>query len=136
MLLERQNILIACAFDRAIASIQLEPILKAVPYSSILTWNGTNYLLDDRSILTPFDLIESLRQRSFQAALIFTQPAQSCYSLAYLCYLAGISIRIGQSVEFAGGVLSTWVKPIVDPVSLIDYHLHLLKSSSLCVLES
>lgn len=131
MLLESQNTLIACNFDRAIASIQLEPILEAVPDSSILTRNGTDYLLDDQGISTQLDLIQILRQKAFQAALIFTQPKQSCYSLAYLCYLAGIPIRIGQSVEFAGGVLSTWITPIADPVSPTHYHLHLLKSCDL-----
>lgn len=131
MRLESQNVLIACRFDRAIASIQLQPIFKAVPHSSILTQHETDYWLDDHRISTQLNLIQILRQKAFQAALIFTQPHQSCYSLAYLCYLAGIPIRVGQSVEFAGGVLSTWIKPIADPVPAADYHLHLLKSCDL-----
>jgi hypothetical protein len=129
--MQLKDILIACSFDSAIASIQLQPVLKALPQQAILTWNGTEYCLDDHRVTTPLDLIQLLRSRAFQAALIFTQPHQSCYSLAYLCYLAGIPIRIGQSVEFAGGVLSQWIKPISDPVPAADYHLHLLKSCDL-----
>lgn len=47
-----------------------------------------------------------LRQQNFDAALILTQPGQSPYTLGYLCYLAGIPIRIGQSCEFGGQVLN------------------------------
>jgi hypothetical protein len=125
-----EEILVACSFD-TIASPQFTSILETVPHSAILTWNGTEYVLDHQKISTPLDLIQILRQRAFQAAVIFTQPHQSCYSLAYLCYLAGIPIRVGQSMEFAGGVLSHWIKPIADPVSPVDYHLHLLKSCDL-----
>jgi hypothetical protein len=129
--MQLKEILVACSFDAAIASTQLESILKALPHQALLTWNGTEYFLDDQSVSSPIDLIQILRQRAFQAALIFTQSHQSCYSLAYLCYLAGIPIRIGQSMEFAGGVLSHWIKPIADPVSPVDYHLHLLESCDL-----
>lgn len=65
------------------------------------------------------------------AAIVFTTPAQSPYLFAYLCYLAGIPIRIGQSQEFGGGVLSHCIQPPLDPVSLPDYFLHLLKAVGL-----
>lgn len=51
-------------------------------------------------------LIAKLRSDAFDAAVIFTNPRESPYALAYICYLAGIPIRIGQSQEFGGGVLS------------------------------
>ncbi len=51
-------------------------------------------------------LITKLREYAFDAAVIFTNPRESPYALAYICYLAGIPIRIGQSQEFGGGVLS------------------------------
>ncbi len=56
-------------------------------------------------------LIAKIRQFSFDASVIFTNPWESPYTLAYICYLAGIPVRIGQSQEFGGGVLSHWVKP-------------------------
>lgn len=51
-------------------------------------------------------LIELLSGSSFDAAIIFTKPGESPYPLAYICYLAGIPIRLGQSQEFGGSVLS------------------------------
>jgi hypothetical protein len=47
-----------------------------------------------------------LRQHQFDVAVILTPPGQSPYTLGYLCYLAGIPIRIGHSQEFGGQVLS------------------------------
>lgn len=73
-------------------------------------------------------LIRLVRQRQFDAAIVFTLCAQSPYPAAYIAYLAGIPIRVGQSQEFGGGVLSHWVKPCPDQVSLSDRHLFLLQS--------
>ncbi len=73
-------------------------------------------------------LISQLRQCAFDAAVIFTKLACSPYPLAYICYLAGIPIRIGQSQEFGGGVLSEWVKSLPNDQSAVDQHLFLLES--------
>jgi hypothetical protein len=50
--------------------------------------------------------VDWLRQQRFAAALILTAPGQSPYTLGYLCYLAGIPIRVGRSQEFGGQVLT------------------------------
>ena len=50
--------------------------------------------------------IETLRAGRYDAALIFTSFSQSPYPPAMACYLAGIPVRIGQSREFGGGLLS------------------------------
>ncbi|WP_035994327.1 glycosyltransferase family 9 protein [Leptolyngbya sp. KIOST-1] len=55
-----------------------------------------------------------LRHQQFDAAVILTAPGQSPYTLGYLCYLAGIPIRIGQSHEFGGQVLSHCSPPPGD----------------------
>lgn len=73
-----------------------------------------------------FQLIQEIKAHAFDAAIMLTAPAQSPFSLAYLCYLAGVPIRIGQSQEFGGGVLSHCIKPPLEKVSCIDYNLHLL----------
>jgi ADP-heptose:LPS heptosyltransferase len=73
-------------------------------------------------------LIGTLQQQAFEAAIIFTGSGRSPYALAYLCYLAGIPIRVGQSSEFGGGVLSSSIAPPIETVSPSDYHLHLLQS--------
>lgn len=73
-------------------------------------------------------LIETLRDRCFDAAIIFTNK-QSPYPLAYICYLAGIPIRLGQSQEFGGSVLSQEVKPQDTDTYLLDKQLFLLESA-------
>ncbi len=80
-------------------------------------------------------LITKLRQYAFDATVIFTNPGESPYALAYICYLAEIPIRIGQSQEFGGSVLSHWVKPTqgrgenTSFANPKDYHLFLLESA-------
>jgi ADP-heptose:LPS heptosyltransferase len=72
-------------------------------------------------------LISKLRQSAFDAAVIFTNPGESPYPLAYICYLAGIPMRIGQSQEFGGGVLSEWVKLSSKDSHPVDKHLFLIE---------
>ena len=51
-------------------------------------------------------LVSEVRRRRFDAALIFTRAGASPYLAAYVCYLAGVPLRLGQSCEFGGAVLS------------------------------
>lgn len=136
-----ERILIACSCDQTMAAEQLDPALqvlrRSLPAVSLLllTCETTGYKLKSLgqihpfsiSIASPIQAIEAIGDRAFDAAVIFTASGQSPYSLAYLCYLAGIPIRVGQSLEFGGKTLSTEVKPPLDPVSLVEYHLHLLQ---------
>lgn len=80
-------------------------------------------------------LIEKLRDRCFDAAIVLTNAQESPYPLAYICYLAGIPIRLGQSQEFGGGVLSQWVKSRELELQLVDKHLFLLKSAGFPLLH-
>ncbi|MBD2091736.1 hypothetical protein H6F67_17980 [Microcoleus sp. FACHB-1515] len=66
----------------------------------------------------------------FDAAIVLTAPKQSPYPTAYRCYLAGIPIRVGQSIEFGGGVLSHCIQPI-ETDDVTAHHLHLLRSIKL-----
>jgi hypothetical protein len=53
-----------------------------------------------------------LRQQRCDAAILLTGPGQSPYTLGYLCYLAGIPLRLGTSWEFGGQVLThCWPPP-------------------------
>jgi ADP-heptose:LPS heptosyltransferase len=72
-----------------------------------------------------------LRSRDFDAAVIFTSFSQSPYPPAYLCYLAGIPVRLGQSKEFGGRVLTHWIKSPPDDLHQVDRNLHLLESAGL-----
>ncbi len=79
------------------------------------------------------DLIEQLDVRQFDAAVVFTGSRQSPYPAAYVCYLSGIPLRIAQSLESGGGLLTNWVRPLPDNVHHIDRNLFLLESSGLPV---
>jgi ADP-heptose:LPS heptosyltransferase len=75
-----------------------------------------------------WNLIESLRSRRFDLALILTSFAQSPHAPAYLCYLAGIPTRVGQAKDFGGRVLTHQVEPPPDHVNQSERNLHLLES--------
>ena len=77
------------------------------------------------------ELVDDIRNRCFDAAIIFTSFSQSPYPPAYVCYLAGIPIRLGQSREFGGALLSHWVRPLPDPTHQVDRNLHLLESAGI-----
>lgn len=85
----------------------------------------------EASCVDALSLIALLRDRSFEAAVTLTRPDQSPYEMAYLCYLANIPIRVGQSVEFGGGVLSLPIQPPLEILSSIEYQMHLLKTAGI-----
>lgn len=55
--------------------------------------------------------IALLQTKGFDAAVIFISHQRSPYKAAYLCYLAGIPLRISQSCEFGGGILTHCFNP-------------------------
>jgi ADP-heptose:LPS heptosyltransferase len=73
-------------------------------------------------------LIRVIRAQQFDAAIIFTSEGRSPHALAYICYLAGVTIRLGQSQEFGGSILSHCVKPPSSNIHLRERHLFLLKA--------
>ncbi|MDQ3932927.1 MAG: glycosyltransferase family 9 protein [Actinomycetota bacterium] len=80
--------------------------------------SGTLPLDPDREL----DLVSDLRAGAFDAAVIFTSFAQSPFPPAYACYLAGIAVRVGQSTEFGGSLLS-------HPVPAAPYEAHQVERS-------
>jgi ADP-heptose:LPS heptosyltransferase len=74
------------------------------------------------------DLIETLRERQFSMALIFTSFSQTPFPAAYACYLAGIPYRLGFSREFGGGVLSHFAASPADELHQVDRNLKLLET--------
>jgi hypothetical protein len=110
-------------------------LLSQTASNSDTQWSLTS-LTSSQPVIRQFtatftNMIEMLRSYSFDAALVLSPPCYSPYTLGYLCYLAGIPIRVGQSQEFGGGVLSFCVVPPLDPVPLSDYYLHLLDAAGL-----
>jgi ADP-heptose:LPS heptosyltransferase len=52
-------------------------------------------------------MIAELRNRQFDAAVIFSSFRQSPLPAAYLCYLAGIPLRLAASIDGPGSLLTT-----------------------------
>ncbi len=144
-----QRLLLICAFKDEDVAMRIAPALQrlcqllpnADMHFLMLQENGYNLVACGgqstaflkKILFIPIHdyllLIGTLRECAFDAAMIFTAPFQSPFSFAYLCYLANIPIRLGQSLEFGGGVLSHCIKPPIEPVSLTKYHLHLLEAA-------
>ncbi len=82
----------------------------------------------------PFDpareraLIADLAGRAFDAALIFTSFSQTPHAPGYVCYLAGIPLRAGESKEFGGAVLTTELRGAPDDLHQVERNLRLVES--------
>src|SRR5437660_5258351 len=76
-------------------------------------WQDVGTLSGGQVRRMPFDperereLISMLAERKFDAALIFTSFSQTPHVPGYVCYLAGIPLRAGESKEFGGSTLTT-----------------------------
>jgi lipopolysaccharide heptosyltransferase II len=65
-------------------------------------------------------MIQRLKDERFDAAVIFTVYSQSALPAAYLCYLAGIPLRLAHCRENPYQLLTDWV-PDPEPASLIRH---------------
>jgi ADP-heptose:LPS heptosyltransferase len=68
------------------------------------------------------------RLRDYDAVVVSTSFSQSPWPAAYAAYLAAVPVRIGQSREFGGSLLSHWVLPGPDDESAhqVDRSLRML----------
>lgn len=102
----------------------------------VLTWRAT---WQDASGNMPLDasrelkLVEMLREREIDAALIFTSFSQSPYPPAFACYLAEIPFRLGFSKEFGGSLLTHWWKSPADEGHQAERNLELLEKAGFSV---
>jgi ADP-heptose:LPS heptosyltransferase len=82
----------------------------------------------------PFDppremeLIAMLAERKFDAALVFSSFSQTPHAAGYVCYLAGIPLRAGESKEFGGRCLTTELKSAPDDLHQVERNLRLVES--------
>src|SRR3954453_11905773 len=65
-------------------------------------------------------LIEALKQGGFEAAVIFTVYSQNLLPAAYLCYLAGIRLRLAHCHENPYQLLTDW-QPEPEPAKLVRH---------------
>lgn len=81
----------------------------------------------------PFDparerqMIDDLAERHFDAALIFTSFSQTPHVPGYICYLAGIPLRAGESKEFGGSTLTTEIRGAPDDMQQAERNLRLVE---------
>src|SRR5689334_22778294 len=76
---------------------------------NVIEWQAMWQDVGHRTAQDPareLELVKLLRARAFDAALIFTSFSQCPHVPGYLCYLAGIPVRAGDSREFGGNSLS------------------------------
>lgn len=79
------------------------------------------------------DFVRLLAARRFDAALIFTSFSQSPHIPGYVCYLAGIPLRAGESKEFGGGTLTTELKGAPDALHQTERNLRLVEELGFAV---
>lgn len=111
------------------AGSQVAPLLPWV--DEVVTWRAMWQDISDSGETDAgreFNLVRQLRERRYDAALIFTSFSQSPHPPAYACYLAEIPVRVGQSKEFGGRVLSHAAQPPLDAGHQVDRNLALLES--------
>ncbi len=84
-----------------------------------------------------WQLIRTLQAGKFDAAIIFTSFSQSPHPAAFVCYLAGIPLRIGESKEFEPneGILTLQVSAAPDEIHQVDRNLRLLETAGFKVIE-
>lgn len=82
----------------------------------------------------PFDparereLIDQVASYDFDAALVFTSFSQTPHVPGYICYMAGIPLRAGESKEFGGRVLTTTLQPAPDDLHQVERNLRLVEA--------
>ena len=73
-----------------------------------------------------WELIEALRG-CYDAAIILTSFKQTPHPAGYACYLAGIPLRLGESKEWGGGVLTDEAPPASDELHQVERNLRLIE---------
>jgi len=72
-------------------------------------------------------LINMLSECKIDAALIFTSFSQTPHVPGYVCYLAGIPLRAGESKEFGGSTLTTELRSAPDQLHQVERNLRLVE---------
>ncbi len=108
-------------------AVELLPVVDGVlPWRSLWQDMGDLPFDPDRE----FGLIQTLHALRFDAAIIFTSFSQSPYVAAYVCYLAGIPLRLGEPKDFAGSVLSDVPTTLTAPEAhQVERNLHLVEAA-------
>jgi ADP-heptose:LPS heptosyltransferase len=96
----------------------------------VITWRPVWQDVGHRMSFNPAyerELIDMVAQRNFDAALIFTSFSQTPHTPGYVCYLAGIPLRAGESNEFGGSTLSTQLQGAPTEMHQVERNLRLVE---------
>ncbi len=96
----------------------------------VMVWRPIWQDVGGRMALNPArerELIALLAERNFDAALIFTSFSQTPHTPGYVCYLAGIPLRAGESNEFGGSTLSTQLQGGPTEMHQVERNLRLVE---------
>lgn len=96
----------------------------------VITWRTIWQDVGGRMPFDPagqWELIHLLAERKFDAALIFTSFSQTPHVPGYVCYLAGIPLRAGESKEFGGSTLTTELRGAPDEMHQAERNLRLVE---------
>lgn len=96
----------------------------------VITWRPIWQDVGNRMTFNPAyerELIDTLARRNFDAALIFTSFSQTPHTPGYVCYLAGIPLRAGESNEFGGSTLSTQLQGAPIEMHQVERNLRLVE---------
>ena len=88
-------------------------------------WQDLGHL--DFNPAREWDLVTTLRERHFDAAIIFTSFSQTPHPAGFICYLAGITLRLGESKE-TGGTLTAEPAAAPDEIHQVERNLRLIES--------
>ncbi|QBD78335.1 glycosyltransferase family 9 protein [Ktedonosporobacter rubrisoli] len=152
--LEAKNIL-ALRLDNMGDVIMLGPALRAVKETSpqahltllaspagaaaapllpwvdkVISWRSIWQDVGGRMAFAPQrerELLSLLAEQAFDAALIFTSFSQTPHTPGYVCYLAGIPLRAGESREFGGSTLSTELQGAPTEMHQVERNLRLVE---------
>jgi ADP-heptose:LPS heptosyltransferase len=73
------------------------------------------------------EMIDTLKRGSYDAAIILTSFKQTPHPAGYACYLASIPLRLGESKEWGGGVLTDEAPPAPDELHQVERNLRLIE---------
>ena len=106
------------------AAALLPWVNEVLPYRAL--WQDLGKLAFDPDRESAF--IQTLRDRQFDAAIIFTSFSQTPHPAGFMCYMAGIPLRLGQSKEWGGAVLTTEVTAGLDTTHQVERNLRLIEA--------
>ena len=73
------------------------------------------------------EMISAMRAGNYDGAVVLTSFKQTPHPAAYACYLAGIPLRLGESKEWGGGVLTHEVPAAPDSLHQAERNLRLVE---------